>query len=577
MNDATLIGSSPPTRRTTDRFGTSRSNFSSSTSRSSCFTFAGSACFGSLRSLRAILSLRNHLASAWWDIPRSLATSRIVFPVSHTTRTAPSRKSGLGGGPCARFRPRDGTSDVRQLQQWRGATFFCLMPGAHSVSPRTPRLPRVRKTVLRLGDAFFRGVPTTGSEVKWAVGTGLVALIILILRAPFAWTSVWAEDGAIFLSGAIKSGFPAFGQFYMGYLHFIPRVGGAMAAALPIQWAAVVMATFAAVVTAAAAGFVEFVSGSQLQRRWVRIGLGLTIPLLTALRVEVIDDMANLQFIVIFVCFWILLWLPRRWLGQIIGMLVLLAITFSTLLATFLVPLALLRLFLNGKRRVLAATFLVGISGHWLLVFAAHAHRTVGAPATFVAGLHAYGSEVIDPLVLGSQFFGQFAQEPPTVLLSLLSLALLIGLVVSVGFCRVDRYRYLAVIGMCLVSSLVVYIGEFLNSSGDAGDASRYAVFPALLLLTAVAMGIDSNTRRGVSFWARAAFVVAILALTCTVNFTPFAYRSLGPRWSSDLAAAKKECVAGAKWVNLPVLPAWLTLPTGWGDANLPCRVITEG
>ncbi len=574
MNDASLIVSSPPTRRTTDRFGTSRSNFSSSTSRSSCFTYAGSACFGSLR---AILSLRTQLASVWWEIPRSLATSRIVFPVSHTTRTAPSRKSGLGGGPCARFRPRDGTSAVRQLRQWRGATFFCLMPGAHSMSPRTPRLPRAHKTVLRLGDAFFRGVPTTGSEVKWAVGTGLVALIILILRAPFAWTSVWAEDGAIFLSGAIKSGFPAFGQFYMGYLHFIPRVGAAIAAALPIQWAAFVMATFAAVVTAAAAGFVEFVSGSQLQRRWVRIGLGLTIPLLTVLRVEVIDDMANLQFIVLFVCFWILLWLPRRWLGQIIGMLVLLAITFSTLLATFLVPLALLRLFLNGKRRVLAATFLVGISGHWLVVLAAHAHRTVGAPTTFVAGLHAYGSEVIDPLVLGSQFFGQFAQEPPTVLLSLLSLALLIGLVVSVGFCRADRYRYLAVIGMCLVGSLVVYIGEFLNSSGDVGYASRYAVFPALLLLTAVAMGIDSSTRRGGSFWARAALVVAILAMTCTVNFTPFAYRSLGPRWSSDLAAAKKECVAGAEWVKLPVLPTLLTLPTGWGDANLPCRVITAG
>jgi hypothetical protein len=284
--------------------------------------------------------------------------------------------------------------------------------------------------------------------------------------------------------------------------------------------------------------------------------------------------MANLQFVLIFVCFWILLWLPHRWLGQFIGMLVLLAITFSSLLTTFLVPLALLRLLLNGKRRVLAATFLVGISGHWLLAFAAHAHRTVGAPATLVAGLHAYSSEVIDPLVLRSQFFGQFAQMPPKVLLSLLSLALLIGLCVSVGFCRVDRFRYLTVIGMCLVSSLVVYIGELLNSSGDA---SRYAVFPALLLLTAVAMGIDSNTRGWVSFWARAAFVVVILTMTCTVNFTPFAYRSLGPRWSSDLAAARKECVAGAKWVKLPVLPTWLTRPTGFGDANLPCRVITDG
>ncbi|MGA3355033.1 MAG: hypothetical protein ABSD85_17905 [Acidimicrobiales bacterium] len=394
----------------------------------------------------------------------------------------------------------------------------------------------------------------------------------MIVRAPFAWTTVWAEDGKVVLGGAITSGISAFGQLDGGYLLFVPRVGGAIAAALPLGWASFVMASFAAMVTAAAAGYVEFASGSQLQRRWVRIGLGLTIPMLPALREEVIGDMADLAFILLFVCFWILLWLPRRWPGQIIGMLALLSITFSTLLVTFLVPLALFRLFLTGRRRALAASFLLGIGGHWLVVVLERSKRGYfGTPATISEAVHAYGNEVIGPQLLGGPFHETLTYWHPTVLLSL---AVLVILVVSVSFCRGDRYRYMAITWLSLITSFVVYIGEALSSGVVP---SRYAVFPALLLMTAIAMATDSVTRMRFAFVMRAALAVAVVLMSWTFSFAPTAYRRVGPQWSSEVAVARRECLAGAKYVDLALLPVQDEPGGTWGYADLPCRTVIEG
>ena len=321
------------------------------------------------------------------------------------------------------------------------------------------------------------------------------------------------------------------------------------------------IATFAAVLTAAGAGYVEFASGSQIQRRWVRIGLALMIPMLPVLRVEVIDEMAEIQFILVFVCFWILLCVSRNRLGQVVAGLSSILIALSTLLVTLLVPIAIFRLFFRKSRRFVPSAFLVGIASHWLLVHLLHTHRSLGVGVPIEQAVRAYGSEVINPLVLGGQFSGEFALGHHTVLLSL---AFLASLLLSVAFCRTDRYRYLAVIVLCLAVSFVGYIGEVLGS----GVTDRYAVYPELFAIAAIAVALDSNSARRSVFWARAACVLGIVSLACALSFEPTAYRTIGPTWSSSLTTARRSCAHGINQVDVALMPS------GWGYASLPCRVV---
>ena len=68
---------------------------------------------------------------------------------------------------------------------------------------------------------------------------GAAAVLALALRAPFAIGRLWAEDGTVFLQEAKNRGVVRpFGDAYAGYYLFVPRVIGALAAAVPIRYAA---------------------------------------------------------------------------------------------------------------------------------------------------------------------------------------------------------------------------------------------------------------------------------------------------------------------------------------------------
>ena len=132
----------------------------------------------------------------------------------------------------------------------------------------------------------------------------------------------------------------------------------------------------------------------------------------------------------------------------------------------------------------------------------------------------------------------------------------------------------MAITGLSLIFSFVTYVGEALNSGVVS---SRYAVFPALLLMTAIAMVVDCRTNIRFVFVTRAALAVAVVLMSWTFSFTPTTYRRVGPRWSTELATARQECVAGAKYVELALMPV-VNQPGGtWGYADLPCWAVMGG
>src|SRR5205085_2586136 len=104
------------------------------------------------------------------------------------------------------------------------------------------------------------GLPLRGRWTATAVGLAVLAAGTLLhlerQRGVPVWNSLWAEDGQVFLSGAVRSFRGTFFDQNGGYVHVVPRLIAGIVAALPVHEAAAGMAVGAAAAVALVAGFV---------------------------------------------------------------------------------------------------------------------------------------------------------------------------------------------------------------------------------------------------------------------------------------------------------------------------------
>ena len=81
-----------------------------------------------------------------------------------------------------------------------------------------------------------------------AVVIGTVAQVVR-LPGDTAYNTIWAEDASVFLNQALNKGIlRAFTIPYSGYLHVVPRLFAALAAVLPLAWAAAIFGIGSALV-----------------------------------------------------------------------------------------------------------------------------------------------------------------------------------------------------------------------------------------------------------------------------------------------------------------------------------------
>jgi hypothetical protein len=115
----------------------------------------------------------------------------------------------------------------------------------------------------------------------------------------------------------------------------------------------------------------------------------------------------------------------------------------------------------------------------------------------------------------------------------------------------------------------MVWPGSIYNGSGG-----RYSIVPALLLISAAVVLIDSASRRrqapGRLAWASAA-TVAVLAISIVTSFDAREIDVRGvPPWDAALAGAAQECTAqGADDIAVQ------TSPPGFG-IQLRCEEISS-
>ncbi len=436
---------------------------------------------------------------------------------------------------------------------------------------------RLRALRERLSEALF---PTAPAEPRGSRGeTAVVILafavlgVVLQLLRP-GWTasleSLWAEDGPIFLQGALSQGFlDAVFTPYAGYLVLVPRLIGEGAALMPLGDAAATVSILSAAVVAVSGIAVWFAARAHIRNPWLRGTLACLVVLAPAAGLESVDSAAYVPWYMLFATFWLLLWRPATTLGAALAALFILITGLSSPGVWFFAPLAALRGFAIRDRRDLI------IVGAWAAgavsqvpVLALNQEQAV-TPAWTSDIWVAYAQRVVDGALLGERLGGEAWVQLGRPFLALLLLAALAALAFLLRNSDATG-RWLAAIALP-TSLLLFVVSAYQRAVGSEikwpldvyhGAAGRYAIVPALLIVSVGLVLIDGWLRKGsprpsrLPAWtAIAAAVLLWVGIATSFDVSDEAIRGTPP-WDEALQGAAAECsAAGVEGVSVPTSP----------------------
>jgi hypothetical protein len=442
----------------------------------------------------------------------------------------------------------------------------------------------IKELRRRLDTSLFPAAPAGAARLGRGEGAIVVvalltlAVILQILRiGPSAGLdSLWAEDGQIFFQGALVGDFwQTLFSPYAGYLVLVPRLIGEAGALVPLRDAAGAVAVASSLVVALCGLAVWFASSGHIHNPWLRGTLAALTVLAPVAGLESVVSGAYVLWYLLFACFWLLLWRPESASGAVLGALLLLATGLSTPGLWFFAPLAALRLLAARGWRdwLLVGAYAIGAA---IQVPVIAANSEAAADPVWTNDIWtAYVQRVVDGAAFGERIGGAAWAELGWAFL----IALLAGLAAALvlGWRRSEpSARWLAAVA--IPTSLLMFVAsayqravgtDMVWPAGDhSGIAGRYAIVPALLLVSAALALIDRSRRRaepGRTPWAAVA-AVSVLTLGLASSFYLRNPEVRGtPSWGSALESAATACVEE----DLPEGRV-ATSPPGFG-VGIPC------
>lgn len=432
--------------------------------------------------------------------------------------------------------------------------------------------------------------PRASLEVKtrwWQVtAILLIGTAVALLRLPMErWNVLWAEDGADFLTGALRYDPLTVFEPYFGYLHVVPRLVGALAAAIaPLEWMPFAMNLISAAVAAGVACLVYLFARLRIGSVVICALLALFVVALPIAGGEVAASAANLHWYLSFGAFWAAIVTPRtRWLTIVQCAMVALAVLSDPLAAALLFPLIVVRLaglrpFWSGHQAVsftyAGAAVIQGVA----VVLQTFVDRprqfsqTHPGPGTF-SDLYT-GRVVLDSLV-GVRAASPIIDAVGRIGLVVLLLLVLAGIATLSWKARERRVILVvftaASIGLTYLEMYFAFdqVKHFDISELLAG--SRYWVAPVLLLFSVYAIGADYLADRLKRLrWIPIAVLAIIVVLPAAFNFRLIDIRTGSPDWQLSIAAAAESCSAddAPDGVEITIAPPWFR------TAYVPCSVI---
>jgi hypothetical protein len=390
---------------------------------------------------------------------------------------------------------------------------------------------------------------------------GAATLLQMVRRPtdPPVWDSLFAEDGSVFLEGALNNTLPApIFDSYNGYVHIVPRAIAEVAALFPIESAPLVMSLLASLTVAALSLVVYHASAAWLPSPLLRGALALAFVLLpVATGHESGASAAYVSWYWLYACFWVLVGPTggRAWL--VLASLVALLTALSTPLAVVLVPVAAAAVAIRRDRHgVVVGGALVGGLAVQAIARTGDPART-GSEAGDLVPL--FTERVAAGLVAGDRFAGDLLNGA---IGSVFGWACLVVVVTVLGlFIRRAAPRGPAL--ACALAAVAFFViplllrgTEYAEPDDPAGLAgARYFYLPVIFLLTALLVALArAAARREVEI-----AVAAVVALVCAVNYPTLHTGSGGARWKAELEAARAECALlrpdQPRIVRVPIAP----------------------
>ena len=428
----------------------------------------------------------------------------------------------------------------------------------------------------RLGESLFPDAPPAAAGARRGEQAVLFAAVLVLgtvlqlLRPGFSASldSLWAEDGPIFLQGALFAGFgETLFDPYAGYLVLVPRLIGEAASLVPLEHAAATVSILSAAIATLSGIAVWCASAAHIRNPYLRGTLAALTVLVPVAGLESVDSAAYVPWYMLFATFWLLLWRPATTRGAVLASLFVLATGLSTPGVWFFAPLVLLRALAarDGRDVAIVGSFAAGALAQ-VPVLALNQEQAV-TPAWTSDIWTAYAQRVVDGAALGERLGGWAWAHLGWPFLA----ALLVGaaIALAVGLRRSGPTgRWLAALAIPMSLALFVVsayqraVGsEIMWPAGDYhGSAGRYAIVPALLLVSLALVLIDGRRSRPdrplrLPWLGMAA--AALLALGAIVSFDVGDSTVRGtPPWDEALEGAASSCAAeGVSDIAVPTSP----------------------
>jgi hypothetical protein len=408
-----------------------------------------------------------------------------------------------------------------------------------------------------------------------------MVLQLLRIGPGIALDSLWAEDGPIFLQGALQHGFwTDLGTTYGGYLVVVPRLIGLFGHLFPLRDAAAAISILSAFVVALGGLVIWFASAAHIRSPYLRGTLVALAVLAPTASLESVASGTYVSWFMLLPVFWLLIWRPRTTRGAVLGGLFILIASLSTPGIWFFAPLAALRALAIRDRRdgILLGSWALG-SAIQIPALLLQSEKQV-EPLWSNDIWTAYMQRVLDGAALGERLGGKAWEVLGWPLL--ISLAVLAVAGLYLGLRRADpAARWLALlavpisVAMFVVSVYQRAVGPQMKWLPDThtGAGGRYTIVPALLLVSLALVLVEgvARRRRSLSPWltgAAAAVLIAGLAISFDVRDS--AVRGT-PSWTDSLDAARAQCRAeGAGDVSAAISPPPFSIV-------VPCDEVAPG
>ena len=429
-------------------------------------------------------------------------------------------------------------------------------PGGGRGSALISRAVAARKPA-EVSRALFAAAPdrpVTARGVVLAVAAVVAAVGVGLLRQPGAGAlnTIWAEDGTIFLSQAVDKGpLAALATSYAGYFHAVPRLAGAISAAVPASAAAATLALSAALCTALLALLVYVASAGHLSSRPARIIVSAGLVVVPLGQDEVLNSIANFHWYGLYALFWVLLWSPRGRAGQVVAVVTTLLVATSDILVVAFVPLALFRALRRGDdggRDGVGITLAGALAAGLLVQFAGLASGSSSRPLSPdpVLAVSGYLLRAVPGPLVGQRWLGS-DMGPRWVLLAGLAWLVVIA-VVLVALRGLTRPAW-ALASVAGLYSAALYLLPVVLS-GLA--ATRYAVAPGLLVVVTLVALLQPGGTAG----RRPLYLLAaLLAIVAAVNLRIDNPRAHGPQWGEELRQARAACATPGQQARIVIAP----------------------